>query len=293
MNKSTLRSMVKSFYDAQKLRIEVGNRIVGNVRVRLGQEPGTKTEEMDDKAQDLLGSLVIDYKRITDALTSSSNRAKVKAIESNSGIITDLFEYNLVGYYMALLNSELSLEKTIKDAVATFPIWGAFLEGVRGCGPLMAAVILSELDPAKADRVSGFWRYAGLDVVVDEEGHGEGRSRKQHHLVDRAYTNKKGEETTRKGITFNPFLKTKLVGVLGSVFIKLGGAYREVYDGYKFRLQNRPDCSELSKGHIHNRAVRYMIKIFLRDLWLAWREVEGLPVTPDYATGKLGIQHSA
>lgn len=91
-------------------------------------------------------------------------------------------------------------------------------------------------------------------------------SRKHHHLVDRAYTNKKGEETTRKGITFNPFLKTKLVGVLGSVFIKLGGAYREVYDGYKFRLQNRPDCSELSKGHIHNRAVRYMIKIFLRDL---------------------------
>lgn len=293
MDKSILRSMVKSFYDAQKLRIEVGNRICQNVRVRLGQKPGTKTEDMDEKAQNLLASLVVEYKRIADALTTSSNREKIKAIQAGDGIITDLFEYNLVGYYVSLLASEMQLEEAIRDAVETFPIWEKFLAGVRGCGPLMAAVIISELDPHKAAHVSSFWRYAGLDVVVDELGRCEGRSRKQHHLVERTYINKNGEEATRKGIAFNPLLKTKLVGVLGSVFIKLGGEYRQVYDSYKFRLEHRPDTAGLTKGHKHNRAVRYMIKIFLRDLWLAWREVEGLPVTPDYAEGKLGIKHSA
>jgi len=284
--------MVKSFYDSQKLRIEVGNRIAGNVRIRLGQEPGTKTEDMDEKAQSLLASLIIEYKRITDTLATSSARAKVKAIQANSGVITDVFEYNLVGYYISLLTSEGNLEKTIREAVHTFPIWKLFLEDVRGCGPLMSAVIISELDPAKAEHISGFWKYAGLDVVIKEDGAGEGRSRKQHHLVDRAYINKKGEEATRKGITFNPFLKTKLIGVLGGCFVKQGDKYREIYDGYKFRLQNRPDCQELTKGHINARAIRYAVKIFLRDLWLAWREIECLPITPDYAEAKLGLVHT-
>lgn len=40
-----------------------------------------------------------------------------------------------------------------------------------------------------------------------------------------------------------------------------------------------------------NMAIRYMIKMFLKDLWVAWRTLEGLPVTPDYAEAKLGMKH--
>ena len=155
----------------------------------------------------------------------------------------------------------------------------------------MAAVCISELDPAKAKYPSSFWKYAGLDVVVNEEGIGEGRSKKAHHLIDVQYTNKKGEEAMRKSITYSPFLKTKLIGVLGSSFIKHGGKYREIYDGYKHRLMCRPDLADAKKIKIHGMATRYMVKRFLADLWLDWREIEGLPTAEDYATAKLGYNH--
>jgi hypothetical protein len=163
------------------------------------------------------------------------------------------------------------------------------LKDVRGCGPLMAAVIISEIDPHKAKYVSSFWKYAGLDVAED----GNGRSRKKEHLVEVEYVNKDGELSKRQSITFNPFLKTKLVGVLGTSFIRSGGKYAEIYYDYKNRLENHPVHKDKTKLHKHNMAIRYMIKMFLKDLYIAWRKLEGLPVLPDYAEGKLGIIHSS
>ena len=44
----------------------------------------------------------------------------------------------------------------------------------------------------------------------------------------------------------------------------------------------------ISEGHIHNRALRKMIKLFQACLFLVWREVEGLPPTKPYAIDVLG-----
>jgi len=43
----------------------------------------------------------------------------------------------------------------------------------------------------------------------------------------------------------------------------------------------------ISEGHIHNMALRKMIKLFLSCLWLAWREGLGLPITSPYSIGVL------
>lgn len=43
----------------------------------------------------------------------------------------------------------------------------------------------------------------------------------------------------------------------------------------------------ISEGHIHNRALRKLIKLFIACLWLIWREIEGLPLTKPYAIEKL------
>ena len=151
---------------------------------------------------------------------------------------------------------------------------------------MMSAVVISQFDIHKAEYPSSLHAYAGLDVV-----NGKGRSRQKEHLVDQTYLDAQGKEQTKKGISFNPFVKTKLVGVLGSSFIKSGGPYREVYDNYKHRLQHMPAHAEKSKGHIHNMSVRYMVKRFLTDLYKVWRELEGLPVAPEYSEAKLGIVH--
>jgi len=47
----------------------------------------------------------------------------------------------------------------------------------------------------------------------------------------------------------------------------------------------------ISEGHLHNMALRKMIKLFLACLWLKWREGLDLLVTSPYAIGKLGHNH--
>lgn len=156
----------------------------------------------------------------------------------------------------------------------------------------MSAVIISELDPYSARHASSFCKYAGLDVVIGEDGKGEGRSRKASHQIEVTYTDRLGKEGTKMSITFNPFLKTKLLGVLAGSFLKCKNEkYAKMYYDYKFRLQNRPDTKDFTDMHRHNMASRYMVKQFLLDLWAKWRELEGLEVTPTYAEAKLGIHH--
>lgn len=45
-----------------------------------------------------------------------------------------------------------------------------------------------------------------------------------------------------------------------------------------------------SSAHRHRAAIRYMAKMFLRDMYIEWRTAEGLPVRPSYAEEKLGLR---
>ncbi len=125
--------------------------------------------------------------------------------------------------------------------------------------------------------------------------------------MERTYQSKSGEEKTKMSITFNPFLKTKLIGVLGPSFLRSANErYRAIYDNYKHRMEHhavyglvrdgiKDDNGRVvaSKGHRHNMAIRYMVKQFLLDLYCEWRRIEGLPPTQTYAEAKLKIAHSA
>jgi hypothetical protein len=281
--------MVRGAYDLQKLRIQSGLRIVAAFKITLGQMPGKSEEELTDEAENILKDLRAEYDRITDALIEGGKKRVTKSIFTGYKLISGETEYCLIREYVRLLDAEEQQFKDIGKALKGFPVWTDFMLGVRGVGPAMAGVIISEVDIHKAQYPSSLWMYAGLDVAAD----GRGRSRKAEHLIDAEYTTKDGAQDTRKSITFNPFLKTKLVGVLGSSFIKLGGPYREIYDGYKNRLQNRTDLAEESKGHIHNMAVRYMIKMFLMDLHREWRKLEGLEASVPYHVAKLGLRNHA
>jgi len=64
--------------------------------------------------------------------------------------------------------------------------------------------------------------------------------------------------------------------------------YAGVYYDYKHRLENHASHAEKSKGHRHNMAMRYAIKMFLLDLYTVWRRLEGLPMSKPYSEDKLG-----
>ena len=285
-----IRTAVRSLYDMQKLRIQNGNRITSAFRYKLGLE-SSQAEEENEEATKLLNDLRKEFKRITDGV-----KRITKNIKCDSPLITTRGELALLESYERQLEAEAIHEKAILDELEREPIYTEFLKDVRGCGPLMSGVILSEIDITKCNSISALHKYAGLDVVVYEDEKGElkeeGRSKRKAHLVPKTYTDREGNLVETVGITYNPFLKTKLVGVLGSSFIKLGGPYREIYDGYKHRLENHPKHCEKSKGHKHAMATRYMVKEFLADLWSVWRTLEGLPLRTSYGEEKLGIVHS-
>ena len=286
-NESVLNVSVRSLYELQHLRIATGNRICAAFRVKLGLAP-SQAEKEDKEAEKLLSQLRSEYSLITDGI-----KRVTKNTRPSGELITTVAEMQLIESYERLVESENVHEKIIAWELDKEPLWTDWMADVRGLGPKMAGVILTEIDITKCDSISALWKYCGLDVVVDAEtGEGQGRTRRPHHLVYKVYTNKDGVETHTKGISFNPTLKTKMVGVLGGSFIKQGGKYRDIYDGYKHRIANHPKHAEKTPGHRHAMANRYMVKMFLQDLWLEWRRIEGLPIREPYAVEKLGIVHS-
>lgn len=283
---SNLRTIVRGAYDIQKNRIQTGNRIVGNFKAKLGQEPGNKEDTIDKDGQQILANLRRSHKLLTEGVATFPRQATFKGDE----VISNYTELCLVANYLELEEQEKTHFRRLGNILKDYPIYTEFLDGVVGVGPAMAGVIISEIDITKSEYPSSIHKYAGLDVASD----GQGRSRKKEHLETTQYTDKDGELQTKKGITFNPFLKTKLVGVLGSSFIKQSPEkckYRKVYDDYKHRIEHMDAHKEKTKGHRHNMAVRYMIKIFLIDLYNEWRRIEGLPVAPTYSEAKLGKVH--
>lgn len=280
-----IRRITRGIYDLQKLRIQAGNRLIAHYLVKLGIQPG---QEKTADVEHLFSLLKSEYKTLTDGLVNKKGIPK-KFI--SNGLISDEVEFALVNAYEKLVEEEAFQTVILTMALKEFPIYTEFLSQIRGIGPLMAGVIISEIDITRATYVSSLWKYAGLDVVVLEDGTALGRSRRRECLVPKVYTNSDGETVETVGITYNPFLKTKLLGVLATSFLRSKSPYADYYYQYKNRLMNHPKHKEKSKNHIHRMAIRYMIKMFLRDLYMAWRTLEGLPTYPTYEQEKLGIVH--
>jgi hypothetical protein len=283
INKSNLKIFVRGAYDIQILRIQMGNRIVANFKAKLGQKPSSKEDEMEEKAIKLIDDLRHRYKKITDGIKEIPTYKKFVGDE----VISNYTELCLLHQYIQLEREENAHFRKLESILQDYPIYTEYLKSVRGVGPAISGIIISEFNISKAKYPSSLWMYCGLDVAPD----GKGRSKKTEHLVDKEYTDKDGEIKIKKSITFKPFIKTKLLQVLGGSFLKVGeNPYHTIYDNYKNRLENHAIYKDTTKLHRHNMAIRYMIKQFLVDLYVAWRTLEGLEVAERYEVAKLGMK---
>lgn len=284
---SNIRTMVRGAYDLQQLRIQMGNRLTGNFRAKLGQRPGrSESDELDIEGKRILDQLRVHYRRITDGVVQKlPSQKKFKGDE----VISSYTELCLIDQYFELEAKEAKSFKQIERVLVEYPIYTEFLLGVKGCGAAMAGVIISEIDISKAKYASSLWKYAGVDVAPD----GRGRGKYKEHLQTYTYVDAQGETKEKLGITFKPFLKTKLMGVLAGSFLKCKSPYAEHYYNYKNRIKTDPRHAGKSDGHVHNMALRYMIKRFLADLYANWRALEGLEVHKEYSEAKQGHVHNS
>lgn len=381
-SRDLIRPIVRGAYSLQSLRIQAGNRVCAAFKTKLGQVPSVSEDEaLSAEAKKLLDDLRSEYKLLGSAVAQfKKTKGDPKPFEGGT-LIESETELVLVEQYLDLEDQEKRAFKRLQSVLDTIPIYTEYLSNIKGIGPAMAAVIVSEIDIHKAKYPSSLHAYAGLDTVtkwvlqktsvratnlakpdptlhiptlLDALEHDEkpvpagavsvirqftntpplrlpdapegtfvaqpldqaaivdyeldgysiaaeyrafsygGRSRKAHHLVEREYMNKDGEIATKRSITFNPWLKSKLVGVLVPSFLRAGNEkYRLVYDNYKHRIEHSDKYRDDSKGHRHAMALRYTAKIFLGELYNVWRPLEGLPIEPTYHEGKLGHKHAA
>jgi len=253
---------------------------------------------MEDKIRNsikILTRTYYDYQRERISLDGRMGQKKDGSLKSKAPPRDDTILVELYKRRKEVIGMEQAIEKQISKEVHEHPLWEVFLKHVKGCGEMMAAVLISEIDIRIATTVSKLWQFGGLNPSLVY-----GKKVKNGRIV---VTRDKipGDRKTKGYLCpYNQFLKAKLLGVLGSGFLKKNSDYRVYYDNMRKRLEakdwGKPSKNPTKKDnpkalHQHNAANRYTVKMFLKDLYVAWRTLEGLTVRKTYQEEYLGYSH--
>jgi len=201
--------------------------------------------------------------------TRKRHTLRISSIEAGKSNLDKHFERAM----LELMNIDELIDgakaQMITDGESIGDVWG-WITSIKGLGAGgLAAQVLAQVDDISlAPTVSALWRYCGYAVIDGQ-----------------AERNKKGEKSH-----YNRRLKS-VCWLIGSQFIRQQTPlYVDIYYDEKTRQRTLyPEKIKVNgkwkynDGHLHNRAIRKMMKIFLQHLWLKWREYEGLPVSMPYA----------
>jgi hypothetical protein len=265
-------------------------------------------------------------KRMDNRIGRKADGKSQKIQDERSFSLEDVENFNEVSKQANL--QEKAVEKMLKKILKRFPIWNEWLKDIKGVGEVSGGWLLGEFDIHEATAVSKMWQYAGLNpgLVKGKKRISKKLYKPEMGIIISEMKNIKSGETdyiiqtnemirgdkATEGfvLPYNKNLKTFLLGVLATQgFIMQKNSYAlEFYYPYKARLEREDSIVEnkgkarkddgkswkdVSLAHRDNAAKRYMIKMFLKDLYVAWRTIEGLSVRVPYEEEYLGRKHTA
>jgi len=232
----------------------------------------------------------------------------------NSLTKEDLAVYGITTIFENAQNFEKDLEKLIVKQLKNHALYTQYLVEIRGIGPLLAAGLIAYIDDIeKFDHVSSLWQYCGYgmnrfcpnckkptSVTVKYD---TGTIAKKLYPLE-VCPECNGDtvpilqkRTVGYQSNWNNKLKT-LAWKASSSFVKQPAAkskYRKLYDKIKKDEHKLHPTKkkvngkiQFNDGHLHNRAMRKVSKIFLAHVWQTWRRQQGLPATEPYAKQLLG-----
>lgn len=181
---------------------------------------------------------------------------------------------------------------------------------VKGIGKENVAKVIGPVDIQRANTISALWKFAGFAV---EGGHSPKRVKGEklsYNSQLRSMCWRVAVSLMRAGGVFYEYYtheKEKYHQKYANQEIKIiptpagkwmcencGESWKNKRDvsvccNNQFIIQKLKEepAGIIYEGHLHNQALRKMIKLFLACLWLVWREAEGLPVTKPYAIEQL------
>lgn len=199
---------------------------------------------------------------------------RITSIERGKSNLDAQLEYDILDHMQLEQLVKLARRTMINYGETVGPIWN-WVTAIRGLGEgSLAAQLLAQIDDiGKFSTISKLWRFAGLAVIDGKAEH-----------------NVPGEKSH-----FNKRLRS-ICWLISEQFIRQQTpVYVDIYYEEKERQRKlHPEKIKVNgkwkynDGHLHNRAKRKAVKIFLSHLWLAWRESEGLPTSKPYAEAVLG-----
>ena len=211
-------------------------------------------------------------------------------------------------------NFEKDIEKLIVVQLKNHAMYTQYLAKIKGIGPLLSAGLIAYIDDIeKFDHVSSLWQYSGYGMnrfcpeckkpTFVEVEYDTGKIAKKLHPH---------EKCTICGHDTQPILQKRTPGYQSNwndklkslawkattSFIKQPATrskYRKLYDKIK-KDERKKHPKKIIKngktffndGHINNRAIKKVSKIFLAHVWQTWRRQQGLEATEPYAKQLLG-----
>ena len=176
----------------------------------------------------------------------------------------------------------------VADLIKAHPAYPWFSR-VKGVGKENIAKVVGLIDIGRSVHISSLWKFAGFSVedgIAPKRQRGGGKLEYNSQLRSMCW--RVGSSLLRaKGKFYDYYLKEKdkYYQKYENQGIKIVPATSlpKDKDGKRYEPEGM-----ISEGHVHNQAMRKMVKLFLASLWVVWREAEGLALTKPYAIDKLG-----
>lgn len=212
-------------------------------------------------ARSMLGYNAFADDKEADAIRDRASKL-VKAIENGEPTDEDRWavqavtlQHNAIKPSIDGLTKIISdIEKDMKSIAKKLPV-SEWVKAQKGFGlGNLAYIIAATGNLSKYSTVSKVWKRMGL-AVFDGDRQGSPKSKSAEDYIAHGYNKH------RRCIAY----------LLGESLVKGGGDYKAVYDARKEYELPRVK----TKGHAHNRAMRYMTKRALADLWGEWHRVCG------------------
>jgi hypothetical protein len=164
-----------------------------------------------------------------------------------------------------------------------------------GIGPVLASGLAAHIDVTKADSISAVWKFAGQAPGFDRKVKGtklpyNARLKTLCWKLGESFVKVSGKEGAIYGRLYAEFKAEEIRRNEAGLYKE--AAARELA-AKKFKAEDsvtkkRLKEGKLSDAHLHARAKRRAVKIFLAHYYMEGRKARGLTVREPYATTILG-----
>lgn len=312
------RMIAESYYDHQKVRTGMMNRLRQLIRYL---NEGIPMNRPEDKKEEQTFDKKYGDKKLPDLIAKMYREEKVN--EEERDYLTKAME--LARKAASLESSHAGPMNRMNKAEA---IWTEYLSHIRGISTVLASNLISRIGYCeKHNNVSALWRHFGLHVVCPDcttKVHDEKRNLDRNVPVC-AGTDGKCPNCSKPGIgpwrrkgvnlDFDPRLRTMGFKIGKCLVMTNSPIYKAEYDRVKAKELARrfepghlrkmyeakhkkdpdknpykPEATQLTPIHAHMRALRFIVKLFLQNYWVAGRTLAKLPITDPFV--KAILHHS-